>query len=76
MRITIRLNDLELAKLKQLQALTGIDNTSTALKFALEWSLNHIEIVSQSLISPNWEVMFQKKSKSSPSKKRLYFEHK
>jgi hypothetical protein len=73
MRITIRINEEEEAKLKQLQAITGIDNKGSALKFAVDWSLNHIKIVTESLISPNWEVFYQRRSKTNPSQKKLYF---
>lgn len=73
MRTTIRFNKEEEAKLRQLQAIIGVDEPSTALKFAIDWTLNHINIVTEALISPNWEVYFQRKNKTSQAKKRLYF---
>ena len=72
MRTTIRFNKEEEAKLEQLKAITGVDDTSTALKFSMDWTLNHIKIVTQALISPNWEVIFRRKGKTNNSNKKVY----
>ncbi len=72
MRITIRFNDEEAAKLKQLMALTNIDNDSTALKFSLDWTLNHIKVVTDSLVAPNWDVLFRRKSKTYQGRMKVY----
>ena len=74
MRITIRLNKEEEAKLNLLMAMTGIDDKSTALKFAVDHTTNNVKIVTDALISPEWEVIFSRKGKTNPSKKVLYFE--
>jgi hypothetical protein len=74
MRTTIRFNKEEEAKLDQLKAITSIDDTGTAVKFAMDWTLNHIKIVTDALIAPNWEVIFRRKSKTYSSNKKVYYE--
>ena len=73
MRITIRLNKEEAAKLKLLMTKTNISDNSTALKFGVDWTLNHIDTVTEALISPNWSVSYSRKKKANPQKRALYF---
>ncbi len=72
MRLTVRLNDEEKAKLEQLKAIIHEDNDSTALKFAMDWTLHNIKVVTNSLISPNYEVIFRRKSKRYESKMKVF----
>ncbi len=72
MRTTIRFNSEEEAKLKQLKAIIHEDNDSTALKFSMDWMLNHVKIVTEALVSPNYEVIFRRKGKTNKDKMRVF----
>ena len=72
MRITIRLNKEEEARLNLLKAITGIDEASTALKFAVDHTINNVKVVTDALVSPKWEVIFRRRSKTGSSEKVFY----
>jgi len=72
-RITIRFNEQEELKLKQLQEYLKEDDLSKVVKFALDVSLHHLKTVTELLIQPNWDVIFQKKRKSQELKRKVYY---
>ena len=74
MRKSIRFNKEEEAQVDLLGAMTGLDDFGTILKFAVDYAIYHYNLVSSSLISPKWEVIIQRKSKTTPAKKVFYFE--
>jgi hypothetical protein len=73
MRTTIRFNKEEELKLKQIKQLINEDDTSKAIKFAMDWTLTHIKNVTQALISPEWDVIFQSKRKTQELKRKVYY---
>lgn len=71
-RATIRFNPDEQAKLDRVKQMLNEDDNSKAVKFCLDWTLNHIDYVTDSLISPDWQVVFTKKTKQNRMKRRIY----
>lgn len=69
MRKTIRLDDI---KVKRLQDRLNEDDISKVVDFALSWTNHHIDFVTNTLISPEWDVIFQKKRKTMELKRMIY----
>jgi len=72
MRATIRFNEAEQLRLKQLQEYLKEDDVSKIVKFAVDTALNHIKFVTEALVTPDWNVIFVKKRKSMPMEKKFY----
>ena len=69
-RKTIRFDE---TKLKRLKDLLAEDDDSKAVNFAIDWTLNHIKFVTESLISPEWNVIFQSKRKTMEIKRKVFY---
>ena len=72
LRATIRFNEAEQLRLKQLQEYLKEDDVSKIVKFAVDTALNHIRFVTEALVTPDWNVIFVKKRKSMPMEKKFY----
>lgn len=72
MRITIRLNEQEQLRLKQLQEYLQEQDISKVIKFSLDISLHHLETVTTLLVSQNYDCIFMKKRKSAELKRKVY----
>ena len=71
-RITIRLNEAEQLRLTQLKKFLHEEGMSKVIKFAIDTSIKHIENVTASLVSEDWDVLFIKKRKSSKLDRKFY----
>jgi hypothetical protein len=71
-RVTIRLNEKEKLKLKQLGEFLNEEDLSKLLKFSLDTSIHHLKYVTEALINPEWDVIFQRKRKTNELKRKLY----
>lgn len=71
-RITVRLNDDEKMFFFQLSKFINEDDLSKIIKFALSTSKHHIKFVTEALVDPNWDVIFQRKRKTQKIDRRLY----
>ena len=72
MRTTIRFNEAEELKLKQLQQYLNENDISKVIKFGVDTALNHIKFVSNAFVSNEWDVVFMKKRKSNQLKRKVY----
>lgn len=72
MRITIRFNETEELRLKELRTLMHEDDLSKVVKFAVDTALHHIKVVTGTLVMPEWEVIFTRKRKTMPLDRKLY----
>ena len=72
MRATIRFNEAEVLKLKQLQQYLNENDISKVIKFGIDTSLNHIKFVTNAFVSNDWDVVFMKKRKSNQLKRKIY----
>lgn len=71
-RKTIRFNESEELKLKQLQEYVHEQDISKVLKFALNCSLAYIKNVTNMLVDPEYEVVFMKRRKSAELKRKVF----
>ena len=71
-RITIRLNENERFNLKILGECLNEHDLSKIIKFGIDTATHHIKYVTNALIDPGWEVIFQRKRKTQETKRRIY----
>ena len=71
-RITIRLNDEEKLRLQELAQFLNEEDISKLIKFGIDTSCHHINYVTNALVSPKWDVIFQRKRKTNELKRKLY----
>ena len=71
-RITIRLNEKEKLLIKELSLMLNEVDISKVLKFGLETSVHHINNVTNTLVSPNYDVVFMRKRKTQKQTKKIY----
>jgi hypothetical protein len=71
-RITIRLNDEEKIKLQELAQYLNEQDISKLIKFGIDTSVHHVKYVTEALVSPKWDVIFQAKRKTAELKRKIY----
>ncbi|MCK5107190.1 MAG: hypothetical protein KAQ83_00520 [Nanoarchaeota archaeon] len=72
MRITIRFNEIEELRLKELQKYLHEEDMSKVVKFGVETALHHINFVTSTAVSPNWNVLFTRKRKTQKQNRVIY----
>lgn len=71
-RIVVRLNRVERAQLELLKAKYHINYDSEALKIGMKWSLAYIENVTELFFPSGYDVILQRKKKTSPLGRQVY----
>jgi len=71
-RITIRLNEEEKAKLIQLSKVLNEEDISKLIKFGLDTTIHHLKYVTEALVSPEYDVIFQRKRKTQKLTRKIY----
>ncbi|MFH0876522.1 MAG: hypothetical protein V1859_11390 [archaeon] len=72
MRVTIRFNEAEELKLKELQQYLHEEDLSKVVKFGLDTALHHLNFVTNTAVSQNWNVIFTQKRKTIEQKRKIY----
>lgn len=72
MRATIRFNEVEELRLKELGRYLHEEDISKIVKFGVETALHHVKTVSNLFVLPNWEVLFTRKRKTQKIDRKLY----
>ena len=71
-RITIRLNEAERLEIYQLSKIINEEDIAKLIKFSTGTALHHIKFVTDALVNPGWEVIFQRKRKTQPMDRKVY----
>jgi len=71
-RKTIRFNDIEEAELELFKKSFGVDNDSEAIKMSISWCVNYIKNVTETFFPPGYNVIIQRKRKTSKSDLKVY----
>lgn len=71
-RATVRFNDEEKLIIHQLSRIINEQDLSKILKFGMETALHHVKFVTEALVTPEWEVLFMRKRKSSKLDRKVY----
>lgn len=70
-RITVRTKHMKL-QLHELSKILNENDISKLLEFAAGTSLHHYNFVTSALVSPEWDVIFQRKRKTQPVGRKVY----
>lgn len=71
-RITIRLNDVEVAELERIKAKYGLLEDSKAVKVCIEWVNQYVDNVTSLFFPSSYDVILQKKTKTYKVKQHIY----
>lgn len=71
-RITVRFNEKEIAELELLKKTFHVDDDSKAIKLAVEWVNSYLKNVTETFFPPSYDVILQKKIKSSTVDRKVY----
>lgn len=74
MRATTRFNEEEEAQIKLLMTMTGLEDTSKVIKFAIDYTISSYNFVARSLFPPNYDLYVSRQTKTNKAKKVFYFE--
>lgn len=70
-RITIRTTHIR-SQMQQLSEYLNEDDVSKIIEFAILTSLHHLKYVTNALVDPKYDVIFQRKRVTNELKRRIY----
>lgn len=71
-RRTVRFRESTRIKMFELSKFINEDDIAKIIDFSVRTALKHINFVTDTLVDPDWEVIFQRKRKTQKTDRRLY----